>query len=72
MFYRVRLDLAFADSTNPGKVRDHGKKLLSKAVIINEGQENEERGYIMVEKCYHDEDPAKPCELLGTWQIPLP
>ena len=72
MFYRVRIDLAFADSANPGKIRDYGKKLLKHAIIINEGQINEERGYIMVEKCYHDEHPTKPCELLGTWLVPLP
>lgn len=71
MFYRVRIDMAFPDTTNPGKMRDYGKKLLNQAVIINQGQINEERGFVMVEKCYHDEDPAKPCDVLGTWLVPI-
>lgn len=72
MFYRVRADLAFTEKDEANDFAHDCQVALPKANIINPGQENEERGYIMVEKCYHDEDPAKPCDLLGTWQVPLP
>jgi len=67
MFYRVSLQLAFVDAANPTKVKDAARLLLSTAVIINKGAINEEKGFILLEKCYHDEDPTKPCEQIGIW-----
>lgn len=66
MFYRVRIDLAYPQDTNPKAIEAHTKPLMAQAVIINPGQPNEEKGYITLEKCYHDEDPAKPCEIIST------
>ena len=43
--------------------------LYQHAVVVNEGQDNEERGFIQVEKCYHDELPRKPCEIVGRWEV---
>lgn len=69
MFYRIRVDLAFPDDINPKAILAHAKSLMVGAVIINPGQPNEERGYITLEKCYHDEDPTKPCEVIENWQV---
>jgi len=35
-------------------------------VTIRKGEPNEERSTASVEKCYHDEDPTKPCEIIET------
>ena len=64
MFYRIRVDLAYPHDTNPKAILAHTKPLLPGAMSIHPGLINEEKGYIMLEKCYHDEDPTKPCELL--------
>lgn len=70
MFYRIRIDLAYPEDTNPISILAHTKGLMPGAVIINPGQDNEERGYILLEKCYHDESPTKECEILQNYQVP--
>ena len=72
MIYRVRLDLAFTTLGIAEGLKNHALGLLDQAVIINPGEENEERGYISVEKCYHDELNPQPCEQVGLWQAPYP
>ena len=72
MFYRVKIDLAYPGDTNPRAIEAHAETLLHQAVTINPGQPNEERGYIIIEECYHDEDPTKPCIVLVEHQSPLP
>ncbi|MBA7493221.1 hypothetical protein ES702_03787 [subsurface metagenome] len=72
MFYRVRIDLAYPEDANPKAIQAHANTLFHDAMTINPGQPNEERGYIMLEKCYHDEDPPRPCEVISYDQTPLP
>lgn len=43
--------------------------LFQQAVVINEGQENEERGFIVFEKCYHDQTPTEACEIIARWEV---
>lgn len=70
MFYRIRIDLAFTQAPPPGKIKELAATLLSQALTINPGQRNEERGFISLEQCYHDQDPTKPCDLIGILQTP--
>lgn len=70
MFYRIRIDLAYPSDTNPKSILAHTKNLMPGAIIINPHQDNEERGYIILEKCYHDEDPTKPCEVTHNYDVP--
>lgn len=45
-------------------IRDRIRELKAYAVKINEGQPNEELTVRAVfHKCYHDENPPRPCEL---------
>ena len=69
MFYRIRIDLAYPEDSNPKAILAHTKSLMPGAIVINPGQLNEERGYIILEACYHDEDPTKPCEVIESWQV---
>jgi len=62
MKYRVRLDLPFDSELDAESLVDFAKKLIGKAVSINEGDDSEEIAYCDYHKCYHDEIPIKPCE----------
>lgn len=72
MFYALRVSLAFKTKVVPEEASKAIKFLLDKAVVINQGKDNEERGFIQLEKCYHDENPTKPCSLLKRWNVPYP
>lgn len=64
MFYRIRLDIAFVDNDPCHDILDKALDKFDDSVIINPDQPNEERSFIILEKCYHDEEPAQPCETL--------
>lgn len=64
MFYRVKIDLAF---TNPGVYEglvNHAQGIISQAITINPEQDNQERGFIITQECFHDETPTKPCVVI--------
>lgn len=69
MIYRIRVDLAFTDEDPINDIKDKVKDHLDNAIVINAGQPNEERGFITLEECYHDEDPNKPCKVIENWQV---
>lgn len=70
MFYRTRIDLFFTDQTEALKAREKALAQLPNSFTINLGMENEERGYIVVEQCFHDEDPSRDCILIEKHQSP--
>jgi len=65
MFYRTTMQLAFTSEDEGKDFYYDGQIALPKAHTINPGQLNEERGHIILERCYHDEEPAKPCETIS-------
>lgn len=72
MFYRIRIDMAFTEEDAVRDIEDKTLDHLANAVVINPGHTNQEIGYIRLEKCYHDEQPPKPCELIAEHQTPVP
>lgn len=64
MFYRVQMTLAFPERKEAEKSIEKALDIIGYAVVIHPGEINEERGFILIEKCYHDEDPPKPCEVV--------
>ena len=72
MFYRVRIDLAYPADTNPKAILAHTKGLMPGAININHGDINQEIGFIILEKCYHDQDPTLPCEVIENYTVPSP
>lgn len=71
MLIRIRIDLAFT-TENQGialGIQNHIVNLMAKAVVVNEGEVNEERGYISAEQCYHDETPPRDCVELARWEV---
>ncbi|KKL16935.1 hypothetical protein LCGC14_2490570 [marine sediment metagenome] len=71
MNYTLKLSLHYPEGARNHEqaVRDALTPFAQHAVITNEGADNEERGFIDVEKCYHDEVPTKPCEKVARWEV---
>lgn len=67
MKYRVRLDLSFADEVDAQALMNYAKSLSSKAVSINQGQDNEEISFCDIEICRHEE--GLPCERLERVEV---
>ena len=67
MKYRVRTDLSFDDASDAQALMDYAKGLASKAVSINEGEDDEEIAYCDLEMCRHDE--GLPCTRLDRVEI---
>jgi len=67
MKYRVRLDLSFNSEADAQSLLDYAKVISSKAVSINEGEDNEEISFYDMEVCRHDE--RLPCERLERVEI---
>jgi len=62
--FRVRADIILDDE---GKAKGifaslKGKKELF--VTIRKGEPDEERSRVSIEKCYHNEESPKPCEII--------
>lgn len=70
MLYRITLDLAFEQLDPTGDIFDKALDALDKAKVIQPHQIDEERGYIKLAKCYHDEDPNRPCDILAEHKVP--
>ena len=70
MLYRIRLDLAFDDEDPVRDIIDKAQDNLADAVTINPGQDNEEKGFIIIEHCFHDENPPQPCQVIIHYQTP--
>lgn len=64
MVYELNIRLFFSKMSIPDKARQDALWLLSKAVVVHPGEDNEDRGCIQLLKCHHDEDPAQPCEVM--------
>jgi len=65
MLYRVRLDLAFDTEDIPQAIFGRAEQALSGAVKMVSGDNPMgEVSFIEIHKCYHDEDPSKPCEII--------
>ena len=67
MYYRITLDALVQSLANADGIKERLRTLIPILLIINQGQPNEEHSSITVHKCYHDEDPTKPCVQLFTW-----
>jgi len=70
MIYRITLDLPFNKKADAQPLVDLALKLVEKAVVINEGKDNEERGFVAFRECNHDEPSrTNPDVILGRWEV---
>ena len=59
MKYRIRADLIFPEKSDAVAVGQGLKEQLSKVVNLLE-----EKSFIELEECHHDESPPQPCVIL--------
>lgn len=65
MLYRVRIDIAFDTEDISRDVFDKAKAVLSKAKkIVSTDNPEGEVSFIEIHKCYHDQTPSLPCEII--------
>ncbi len=67
MKHRVRIDLCFEKEDEAKALMEYAKSLASRAMSINEGQNNEEIAFCDYELCGHDEDKA--CQRIERLEI---
>ena len=66
--YRLDITLFLDDLIEAENIRDTLVKLKDLFITINKGTETEERSFIRLHECYHDEDPTKPCKVISEWE----
>jgi len=64
MFYRVTLNCNVTDPHHIEVIKQGLHTLFNQSVTINPGRINSEKSFITVQKCYHDETPPAPCQVL--------
>lgn len=69
MIYRITLDLSFPALAPADDIWDKAMDAVDQAVPINPGSDNEERGYLRLVECFHDEDPTRPCQELRIHEV---
>jgi len=62
--WRVRADIILSDEKEATDIFKSLKRESGKFETINEGEPNEERSRISIEKCHYDEESPKPCEVI--------
>lgn len=64
MKYRITLDLFFDREADMQRVLREARARWAQAVPINPGTPTMEPSRYKAERCYHDEDPTRPCEVI--------
>lgn len=70
MLHRVQIDLAFPSKPDGSSLIAAAKAILNKAITINPGQLNQERGFIIFQECHHDENPPSECIMVQHYTTP--
>lgn len=68
MYKRIRLDLAFDTDDPRNDIVEEVLQRIGSAVVVQEGQPEEERGYMELEDCYHNV-PNEPCIITDRWEV---
>ena len=70
MLYRARIDLCFDKEATAQTIIDGAKSALSEAVMVaRQDEPTGEISFIEIHKCYHDEEPTKPCEIIERIEV---
>ena len=69
MLYRLRVDLCFNEENTPKGFFNQLEAILDRAVKLTVPINNPEITYIETHRCYHDEQPSKPCEIIKRIEV---
>jgi len=64
---RIRADITLDDQRQAARIFNFLKGFIHLYETINPRKPDEKRSQLIFEKCYHDEEPEKPCELIEEW-----
>lgn len=64
MYNRVHVVMAYPAEDDAKDLVQEVMNLIERAVNIRPGLPGEEISFVERERCYHDEDPMKKCELV--------
>lgn len=67
LHYRCVIQVQVTDLPRIRALRDALTPFAQHNIVINPGLENQEPGFIELQRCHHDEIPTKPCEVLFRW-----
>ncbi len=73
MLKRLIIDLSF-QANEDGEydvledLLEESRKAIQDAIVIKEGTSGEERGFILVQDCFHDESPVGNCSPIERWE----
>jgi len=67
--YRIRMDICLPPEAvnHAASIRQALLPFLQHGVVIKEGEDNEERGFIDVERCGHR--LGLPCDKIARWEV---
>ena len=73
MLKRFRADIAYetnleGEAPELNDLVEEARRRILAGVVINEGEDNEERSYFSVEDCSHNETPLTPCVVTEKWE----
>ncbi len=68
MIKRFKADIAYDDADPLNDLVEEARRRIRGAIVINGGEDNEERGYFEVEDCGHNETPPTPCVVTERWE----
>jgi len=66
--YRIDITVFIKDVEDVKKIYQYLKKFRDKYNTVNKGKINVEYSVLRLHKCYHDESPTKPCEIIDEWR----
>jgi len=64
MKYRIRLDLILEKEEDAMEAFEYLKRRRKLFLTINKGKPNEKKSLLQIHRCYHDEEPPKPCKII--------
>ena len=69
MLYRVRVDMCFEAEADAQALYQKVKESQPKAISLARETNIEGSEFIEIHKCYHDESPARPCEVIKREEV---
>ena len=70
MFYRLMITANFPEPPPLDYLKAIRDYIEAHAITMNPGKEIAESSSYQAHKCFHDEQPTKPCEIIAEWQSP--
>jgi len=64
MKYRLTFTIFIDDESDAERIYRFLEDKRGIFKTVNKGKPEEERSSVRLERCYHDEEPPKPCEVI--------